>query len=149
MNLLDAPITLGTAGFWRVTLGASYALSGRYFLPGGFGIDGKAYMSFNGGSLIGLRGSVLFPIKQTDNMNLYLNGGLSIAFIGNSTSYTSIDLPLILEAEYFLQGLPELGLTIGAGLLQLNVMKNHETETTIMLGTSTLIPSVGFHYYFK
>ena len=144
-----APMTLGTAGYLGVILSTGYALSGRYFLSGGFGIAGKVFMSFNGGTSIGLGGNILFPVRQTDNMNLYLNGGLSIAYIGNNTSYTSIDLPLILEVEYFLQGLPQVGFSIGAGLLQLNITKHrHETDTAIMMGRSSLTPNVGFHYYF-
>jgi len=95
-----------------------------------------------------LGGKVLFAIKKEQNMKLYGFGLLGIEnasrnpVTGEDKSDTSVTFAGGLGAEFFLQGLPNLGFSTELGV-------GYNSTSKIFGTVGNWIPNAGVRYYFQ
>ncbi len=118
------------------------ALSMRTYLAENMGIGATFTMSVNGGTMLGIGTGFLYNIVSETNVNLLTKIGFNIN-IGED--FTAFSFPILLNSEFFLDRIPNLGLEVGVGLMHLDIV---DGDLYYYLGTSHLAPSLGFHYYF-
>lgn len=121
---------------------AKYALSPDYAVSGflGFRAGGD---NNNSNFIIG--GKAYRNAYQEDNANFYLGAGLGLSSIETSASSTETGFDILgfVGTEFFLKGLPNLGLTFESGVTLTSRGKGITFETI-----SGSFVTTGIHYYF-
>lgn len=137
----------------------SNVLSLRYWANKDWGIEGLlgyySYANSINGSLIG--GRYLRSIKRERYLNLYGFGMLAIVNTSqvsptNSNNTESVGgtcIALGLGAEFFIEELPNLGVSFEAGLADMtgDYYNNASTKGIALFGNP--VSNVALHYYFK
>ena len=92
-------------------------------------------------------GKAIYPIKQEENMHVYISGGVGVSYIDMEGGDDELALSLIPAAgvEYFFQGLPNLGFSSELSGKIFFSDQGDEFKSTANTGTSV---TVGIHYYF-
>ena len=95
-----------------------------------------------------LGSKVIYPLKQEENMYVYVAGGMGVSYIDPENDDDDMALSILpsVGVEYFFQGLPNLGFSSELGGRIFFSDRSDEFESTANTGTSV---TVGIHYYFQ
>lgn len=118
------------------------ALSLRTYLAEKYGLGGSLSMAIDGGTQLGFGAGFFYNLASESNMNLLAKIGFNL---GIGEDVTAFSFPVLLNAEFFIDRIPNLGIELGVGIVHLDIV---EGDAFFYLGTSHLAPSLGFHYYF-
>lgn len=124
-------------------------LSARAWLSDTLGIEGVlGFTSGDQNSSVALGGKVLSSLKKEQNLNLYgfgLLGFESVSKIGGaSVSETDVTIGGGVGAEFFLQGLPNLGFGTEIGIRYGGITGFKQFSTS-----ADWLTNVGVRYYFQ
>ncbi|MEO0225515.1 MAG: hypothetical protein ABIL05_01030 [candidate division WOR-3 bacterium] len=118
------------------------ALSVRTYLDPKVGLSGNFVMTLDGETTLGIGTGILYNIVSESNLNLLTKVGFNFAFVEDIETFR---IPVLLNAEFFLNQINNLGIEMGVGLMHFDII---EGDLYFYLGTSSLAPNLGFHYYF-
>jgi hypothetical protein len=132
-----------------VTTGPSPAIAVKYNFSPDYAASGFLGFKASGkdnGSNFSIGAKVFRNAYQEDNANFYVGAGGAVSSVklpGSTKSDSGFDLLAFLGAEFFFDGLPNLGFTFEAGMTLTNRGSGVTFETT---GGSFL--TTGIFYYF-
>lgn len=117
------------------------AVSLRTYLNPQMGLGGTVGMSIDGDATLGLGANFFYVLASEANVNLLAKVGFNLGLDGDEV----FSFPVVLDAEFFIDKMSNLGIDLGVGLLHLDIIGD---DAVFYIGTSSLAPSLGFHYYF-
>jgi hypothetical protein len=142
-------------GYQNTLPGTGSAISARYWVNQNVGIQGDLGLLFSdpktgdSSNNFGLGVAGMYAFVNEPNLHLYGTGGLSFGSVAvpgptGVDDKTAIGLDLGIGTEFFLSGLPNLGLTTEFGLQYVTVS---DVGNTLSLGGADFA-TLGIRYYF-
>ncbi len=117
------------------------SVSLRTYVNPQMGLGGSFGMTVNGETSVGLGANFFYVLASEANVNLLAKVGFNLGLDDDDV----FSFPLLLDAEFFIDKMSNLGIDLAVGLVHLDIIGD---DTFFYLGTSSLAPTLGFHYYF-
>lgn len=120
------------------------AVSIRTYLSPTMGLGGTfALESVADNTTLGLGANFFYVVAAEQSVNLLAKIGFNMGLGEGDNDIFSF--PVVLNAEFFIDKLSNLGIDLGVGLLHIDIV---DDDLGFHLGKSALAPTLGFHYYF-